>query len=459
MGLDLLISATNPFSSFNDRLKHYHYFVWTYASVMSIALTSLFKNGGIWSMTDDDQTVTCWIQMDRNNSVNYIPWLFFYFPTIFIYIFSIAAVVFAYLRLRNGIPKTLVHRLRLMVMNTINVSISVIYWSILGSFYIASDFSTEKQSKEWWYRIIIFLMASKGIISFLVYVIFDSLNISGDDGAERVDLNTALRGEVMYHTTRGLRKSTHLAEKLRKDHIEKLVGQRSLTFLLSGGEKTSQENLFSFWFFLKLMFGSSRELQVVRQLDKETRATSQKHHKTTMDKTIEDEIKRMNNLGSEQDIDMALRQTDFIRMSEILSGESPLDDDAVTEVSKIEANHEKTFISTLKKRLVNPVVRYLRQFQILEKVDFTVYEPYHFYRIRETAGISEMRFVNAFKSVLKERLVQGGASGAFFFFSDAEQFIAKSCSKSEMETLVDNAGRFADYFSDSQNKNTFISKI
>ena len=62
-----------------------------------------------------------------------------------------------------------------------------------------------------------------------------------------------------------------------------------------------------------------------------------------------------------------------------------------------------------------------------------------------------------FSTTVKERLTEGGASGAFFFFSKDEKFIAKSCTLAELETLRDNAKSFADYL--TSNKYSYISKV
>lgn len=62
-----------------------------------------------------------------------------------------------------------------------------------------------------------------------------------------------------------------------------------------------------------------------------------------------------------------------------------------------------------------------------------------------------------FATTIKERLTQGGASGAFFFFSKGEKFIAKSCSGEELDTLRNNAQAYADYM--ERNPDSCISRI
>ena len=63
----------------------------------------------------------------------------------------------------------------------------------------------------------------------------------------------------------------------------------------------------------------------------------------------------------------------------------------------------------------------------------------------------------AFSSTIKERLVEGGASGAFFFFSSGETFIAKSCTSEELQNLRDNAKVYSDYM--VEEPGTYITRV
>jgi hypothetical protein len=64
-----------------------------------------------------------------------------------------------------------------------------------------------------------------------------------------------------------------------------------------------------------------------------------------------------------------------------------------------------------------------------------------------------------FKTTIKERVAAGGASGALFFFSRSEMFMAKSCTVEEFATLTKNARAYADYFESTKGANSFISKV
>ena len=56
-------------------------------------------------------------------------------------------------------------------------------------------------------------------------------------------------------------------------------------------------------------------------------------------------------------------------------------------------------------------------------------------------------------------MTQGGASGAFFFYSRDEIFIAKSCTKNEFQVLLDNATQFKEYYESQEGQQSLISKV
>lgn len=58
---------------------------------------------------------------------------------------------------------------------------------------------------------------------------------------------------------------------------------------------------------------------------------------------------------------------------------------------------------------------------------------------------------------IKERLTEGGASGAFFFFTKDERFIAKSCTTDEIAHIRRSAVLMAHYL--EENPYSFITKV
>ena len=65
--------------------------------------------------------------------------------------------------------------------------------------------------------------------------------------------------------------------------------------------------------------------------------------------------------------------------------------------------------------------------------------------------------IRSFKSTIKEQVTAGGNSGAFFFFSKDQQFIAKSCTVEEFTHICESASKMAEYW--KKNPSSFITKV
>ena len=88
---------------------------------------------------------------------------------------------------------------------------------------------------------------------------------------------------------------------------------------------------------------------------------------------------------------------------------------------------------------------------------FTEYEPYLFKSIRNCSRVDDEMYKQSIEQPVKQRLTEGGASGAFFLFSQCERFMVKSCSKEEMMVLLENAEDYASYL--SRNRDSFIARV
>ena len=91
------------------------------------------------------------------------------------------------------------------------------------------------------------------------------------------------------------------------------------------------------------------------------------------------------------------------------------------------------------------------------QIIFKDYEPFYFREIRTSFGISDSEYIDEFMTAVKARLVEGGASGAFFFFSKNEKFIAKSCTATEVANIRKSAPLYYDYM--KENRNSCICRI
>lgn len=90
-------------------------------------------------------------------------------------------------------------------------------------------------------------------------------------------------------------------------------------------------------------------------------------------------------------------------------------------------------------------------------VEFVEFEPYYFRQIRLHDNVQDADYINSFMKTIKERLTEGGASGAFFFFTKDERFIAKSCTTDEIAHIRRTAMAMEKYL--AENPASFITKI
>ena len=108
-------------------------------------------------------------------------------------------------------------------------------------------------------------------------------------------------------------------------------------------------------------------------------------------------------------------------------------------------------------------------------LEFVEYEPYYFQQIRCLSGVEDEDYIawyllllfpcddihlalcSSFMKTIKERLTEGGASGAFFFFTKDEKFIAKSCTFDEINHIRQSSFMLSKYF--EENPESFITRL
>lgn len=241
IAIDLLNTKTNPFSNFKSLMRYYHFFAWGAGFVF--ALPTLSPNqeiSGFWTIQQSgnpnnlvDSNVFCWLQM-RRNSQTYVPFLMFYVPLMISFSFASVVLFQSFRYLRRGLSYTFVHRLRVLFINTINLTSCLIYWVVLlgvyGGVYIASDanFHAAKVMQ----KILVYLIPSKGTSTVIVWVLVKSLledlrevkrSMKADhketmwiseSGELEVDANVALRKQVLLYASEGIRKTAKRSKEI-----------------------------------------------------------------------------------------------------------------------------------------------------------------------------------------------------------------------------------------------------
>lgn len=265
-GLDLYFTVTNPFSNFQARLKTYHIFAWCLAIFLSI-LPFILDAGeriyGFWyvsrKVADDN---ICWLKIENEDRLGWPIWIFFFCPLSIFYLSCVLSLWVAYNRLRKGLTKSFLPRLKLLVTNTTNVFVLSLYWLVFLFIYSLSFFTrnNEHSSRTLW-NILNFTLASKGFSSLVVWILSPDGNAKDkklDDGEEGVDANKSLREEVLQYATAGIRSTARAGVT---------VGPNKARLVRRPPHRTmDQQTVITPFFFLRFMLGEDKELEAVQKM-------------------------------------------------------------------------------------------------------------------------------------------------------------------------------------------------
>jgi hypothetical protein len=257
----------------------YHVCVWSVALMFSVLpLISKHKDRifGFWFVNpDSSDSAVCWIKVDRN-SLSMPIWVLFFIPLLVIYSVCSLSLVMAYARLRRGISRTFLPRMKLLVTNTANVIVLILYWFVLVFFYSWAFFTRYETYNHYLSNILMFIFASKGFSSLIVWIFITDGRPSsatlknsssvpgGDEEADVVDANKALREEVLNFATAGIRSAARGGDKVTKDRREITRFPSAQTGAASSSK--SRKQLITPYFFIRFILGQQEEVQAVETM-------------------------------------------------------------------------------------------------------------------------------------------------------------------------------------------------
>ena len=283
VAIDLYITATDPFSAVGNRMRYYHVFVWTVALCFMLPTLTNTNVFGYWTITSSggtnvENSAFCWIQigaLSRGMDLKAIPWAMFYTPLIITYGVSVYVVITAYNRLKSGISKTFQHRVRVLLTNSINIGVCLLYWLFLIVFYVSTFLLVSGGTNNFTHAritlmILQYMIPAKGVSTIIVWILVTNLNLSeaqsksseqlegaaaADDGGDTaaLDLNSALRQEVLFYATAGIRSCTKSSIKLKED-------PHKIVVRLNHGIEQSKSTPFTPLFFMRLVMGMPEQV-------------------------------------------------------------------------------------------------------------------------------------------------------------------------------------------------------
>ena len=247
----------------------YHLFVWTVSGIFALT-TGLNNNiNGYWFVANDlDKSAICWIKAYKNTVSSYA-YIMFYIPLMFLYIFSVASMYIAYRRLRNGISNTIIHRMRALVINALNVLIYILYWFFLGMILIGAYAIKNPLAAIFFERLLVYLIAAKGVSSIIIWILTEDVSFSlkkkqrdREVISDIVDLSSVLRSELLFFATGGIRNCAHRANELSASATTQTIRLH---------HKAQKKINLSPSFFFFLIAGREKERRHIAVLASETR--------------------------------------------------------------------------------------------------------------------------------------------------------------------------------------------
>lgn len=298
MACDLFFSLTSPFTSYKYLMRFYHLWCWLGGIIMA-AIAWATDAGGFFTVDgqsikyngDRDMLVgfclaasrvccedknKCDEGLDQCEDADFLntqkwPWILIYSFVIVVLLVSVCVLTLAWHRLYlRGVPKT--YNIRLRVLNYVSffTGAYVFYWLLLLLMYMCAYFmSTKSMTKngvseggsneaiaQVLRQIVAFLISAKGYLDYVIWFAVNSIEHRSGDRSNRgqesadvdVDLspqvNTALRSEILYYTTSGIKESV------------RAVTDELITIPISGeGEKGK---FVKFWSFCPASFRNIR---------------------------------------------------------------------------------------------------------------------------------------------------------------------------------------------------------
>jgi hypothetical protein len=272
---DILASLVDPFSSTKNRMWMYHVFVWTISLAFAVPTWVFESVHGYWYIANGvDNTAICWIKAHKNHISTYI-YVMFYIPLLLVYLFAVNSVFVAYQRLRNGISNTLIHRMRALVVNALTVSLYLLYWFVAGITLLSAYSANSSEAARFNERLLLYMIASKGVSCYFVWILTQDVSFNFKSGGSRnqddkelletegVDLGSALRSELLYFATSGIRNTARRSSSLKLDATN--PSRQHILQLQHPAQQTTDQML-SLSFFFFLMMGRETERREIARM-------------------------------------------------------------------------------------------------------------------------------------------------------------------------------------------------
>eukprot|EP00736_Rhodelphis_marinus_P001551 Rmarinus@m.21486 len=211
LSIDMFMSLTNPFTNYKLNRKLYHCYTWSFSFLFACILII----SGEYGMSP---LKICWTKDQGENTFNIYSWSLFFVPLGIIYMISLAALAFGWIRLRHGMPQTYHHREKVQKQTAGYVLGFALYWSVLSVLYAIAFQTSNFDDERGLNGVIQFLIGARGVVTLAVWLrlhnlrtaFHESLMLDEDDDVDfdtSPQMNMALRSEMLISLRTGVREA------------------------------------------------------------------------------------------------------------------------------------------------------------------------------------------------------------------------------------------------------------
>lgn len=416
VALDLVLSLTNPFTSYKENMRRYHTISWSFALIMSFALynhpscQSRFEGG------------FCWVNSTSCLVGYYIFWI------ICMYVYQFGAIVFAYMRLSKGLPATFRVRLKIAVetfkclaLYFIYVFIIAVFLVVLSSRKTQSDGDLKGEGWSNFRKVFLFFVCSRGFVDGVVW--FTLHEFASDEKAEIEKLPTTDDGDDEENQ----RYDSNTGEEDVGDVVEgkgPRLRHRSTSF--------SNPNLSTFK-SKSAITGIADAIGEIVDI-------------TTLNSFDEGDLSPQVNVALREQI------VRYVTMgiTQSAAGGGPLGTVINNPLSKAWDTIFESIQNIFTKKDPRLVNLQVMEFLLENEHPFKAYAQDIFRDIREVEGVTEASYLKALQRTEKEQLSEG-ASGAFMFFCGGGDFIVKTIKATEADVLHRSLEMYRNYLMKNSN--------
>jgi len=430
IAIDLVQSLTNPFTSYKYNMKKYTVMVWTFTGFLSFIF---FFNEDCQGSFDRG---ICWVKITSTNAP--CLWGYFLFWIVCMYAYQMWAAVFAYLRLRKGLPLTFEIRKQCAIETYKCLSVYAVYLSAMMFFFAIISSSNPNpvrgSSLSNFSLFLLFVIANRGSVDGAVWFMLHDFVREGKEGSSW-SITTSFKAEPtsmkdMDNNTDDIEAdddgTSAAVRRARATSIDRIMGLQKLTNDIAGTGQVAEEAVKKGMKTVGKGIKGLADLAIAEFDENELSPQVNMALRTQIVQYVTSGVRN------------AVRRLNLVPpprpgLGDLLSGKfKPKKDTAVT-----------------------PGLEVL-EFMLEGEHPFKAFAPGVFQELRSNEGIDDERFLKVLSSTANERLSEG-ASGAFMFFCGGGEFIVKTIRAREAKVLHQSLGMYHSYL--KKHKNSLLCRF